>query len=41
MKNAEINELFSEMTDVMEILGEDVFRINSYRKAAGVLRISG
>jgi DNA polymerase (family 10) len=37
MKNAEISELFSEMADIMEILGEDVFRISSYRKVARVI----
>jgi len=37
MKNASISELFSEMADVMEILGEDPFRINSYRKVARVI----
>jgi DNA polymerase (family 10) len=37
MKNAAISELFSEMADVMEILGEDKFRINSYRKVARVI----
>lgn len=37
MKNASISELFSEMADIMEILGEDVFRINSYRKVARVI----
>ncbi len=37
MKNAEISELFSEMADVMEIVGEDRFRINSYRKVARVI----
>jgi DNA polymerase (family 10) len=34
MKNAAISNLFSEMADIMEILGEDKFRINSYRKVA-------
>ena len=29
MKNAILSELFNEMADVMEILGEDRFRINS------------
>ena len=38
MKNAILSELFDEMADVMEILGEDRFRINSYRKVA---RING
>ena len=37
MKNASISELFSEMADIMEILGEDKFRINSYRKVARVI----
>ncbi len=37
MKNAEISELFDEMADVMEILGEDRFRINSYRRVARVI----
>ena len=34
MKNAEISRIFEQMADVMEILGEDRFRINSYRKVA-------
>jgi len=37
MKNAAISELFSDMADIMEILGEDRFRINSYRKVARVI----
>jgi DNA polymerase (family 10) len=37
MKNTEISELFDEMADIMEILGEDVFRINSYRRVARVI----
>jgi DNA polymerase (family 10) len=37
MKNAVLSELFSEMADIMEILGEDPFRINSYRKVARVI----
>lgn len=37
MKNAAISELFSEMADIMEILGEDRFRINSYHKVARVI----
>jgi DNA polymerase (family 10) len=37
MKNASISELFGEMADVMEILGDDPFRINSYRKVARVI----
>ena len=32
-----ISELFSQMADIMEILGEDPFRINSYRKVARVI----
>ena len=37
MKNAILSELFDEMADVMEILGEDRFRINSYRKVGRVI----
>jgi len=37
MKNAILSELFNEMADIMEILGEDRFRINSYRKVGRVI----
>ena len=37
MKNTALSDLFYEMADIMEILGEDPFRINSYRKVARVL----
>jgi DNA polymerase (family 10) len=37
MKNAALSDLFYEMADIMEILGEDPFRISSYRKVARVL----
>ena len=37
MKNAILSELFDQMADIMEILGEDRFRINSYRKVARVI----
>ncbi len=37
MKNAIISALFEQMADVMEILGEDRFRINSYKKVARVI----
>jgi len=37
MKNAELSSLFEQMSDVMEILGEDRFRINSYKKVARVI----
>ncbi len=37
MKNAILSEIFDEMADVMEILGEDRFRINSYRKVARII----
>ena len=37
MKNAELSELFDQMADIMEILGDDPFRINSYRKVARVI----
>jgi len=34
MKNLVLSELFDQVADIMEILGEDRFRINSYRKVA-------
>lgn len=37
MKNAVLSALFDQMADIMEILGEDRFRINSYRKVARVI----
>ena len=37
MKNAILSEVFSQMADIMEILGEDGFRINSYRKVARIV----
>jgi DNA polymerase (family 10) len=37
MKNVVLSELFSQMADIMEILGEDRFRINSYRKVARII----
>ncbi len=37
MKNVDISGLFDEMADIMEILGEDHFRINSYRRVARVI----
>jgi len=37
MKNAVLSELFDQMADVMEILGEDRFRINTYRKVGRII----
>jgi DNA polymerase (family 10) len=37
MKNAILSELFDQMADIMEILGEDRFRINTYRKVARII----
>ncbi|MHC4617753.1 MAG: DNA polymerase/3'-5' exonuclease PolX [Planctomycetota bacterium] len=37
MKNAVLSELFDQMADIMEILGEDRFRINTYRKVARLI----
>ncbi|MHC4153765.1 MAG: DNA polymerase/3'-5' exonuclease PolX [Planctomycetota bacterium] len=34
MKNVVLSELFEQMADIMEILGEDRFRINTYRRVA-------
>lgn len=37
MDNAAVSTIFNQMADVMEILGEDRFRINSYRTVARIL----
>jgi DNA polymerase (family X) len=37
MGNAALSAIFEQMADVMEILGEDRFRINSYRTVARVI----
>ncbi len=37
MKNAEIAAMFEKIADVMELKGENPFRISSYRKAARVI----
>jgi DNA polymerase (family X) len=34
MKNKDLSAIFDQMADIMEILGEDAFRINSYRNVA-------
>ena len=41
MKNTVLSELFEQMADIMEILGENPFRINSYRRVARILYDSG
>ncbi len=35
--NTVLSEVFNQMADIMEILGEDRFRINSYRKVARII----
>jgi len=37
MKNAAVSKLFSQMADIMEILGDDHFRISSYRRVARII----
>ena len=37
MNNAALSELFEQMADIMEILGDDRFRINSYRKVGRII----
>ena len=37
MKNSILSELFNQMADIMEILGEDRFRINTYRKVGRII----
>ncbi|MFQ5411286.1 MAG: DNA polymerase/3'-5' exonuclease PolX [Phycisphaerae bacterium] len=38
MKNKEIAAIFSEIADLLEIKGEKVFRVNSYRRASRTLK---
>lgn len=37
MRNQQIGDIFNEMADIMEIVGEDHFRISTYRKVARVI----
>lgn len=37
MKNKEIAEIFSRMADILEFKGENLFRVNAYRKAARLI----
>jgi len=37
MKNSVLGELFDQMADIMEILGDDRFRISTYRKVARIV----
>ena len=37
MKNTVLSEIFNQMADIMEIVGEDRFRINSYRKVGRII----
>jgi DNA polymerase (family 10) len=37
MKNTLLSELFDQMADIMEILGEDRFRISTYRKVGRII----
>ncbi len=37
MHNKQISDLFDQMAEIMEILGEDHFRISTYRKVARVI----
>jgi len=37
MSNAALSAIFGQMADVMEILGEDQFRVNTYRKVARIV----
>lgn len=37
MKNREIAEIFEHMADILELKGDNMFRINSYRKASRVI----
>ena len=37
MLNQQISDIFAEMADIMEILAEDPFRINTYRKVSRII----
>ncbi|MFA5863404.1 MAG: DNA polymerase/3'-5' exonuclease PolX [Phycisphaerae bacterium] len=37
MKNHEIANIFNQMADLLELSGENVFRVNSYRNAARII----
>lgn len=37
MSNATLSAIFDQMADVMEILGEDQFRVNTYRRVARIV----
>ena len=37
MRNKQLSDIFNQMADIMEIIGEDHFRINTYRKVARVI----
>ena len=37
MKNRELSNIFEQMADLLEILGRDRFRINSYRRVSRVI----
>ena len=37
MKNAVLSAIFEQMADIMEILGQDRFRINTYRKVGRLI----
>lgn len=38
MKNKEIADIFEKMADILEFKGENVFKVNAYRKAARVIQ---
>ncbi|MEW6685200.1 MAG: DNA polymerase/3'-5' exonuclease PolX [Candidatus Edwardsbacteria bacterium] len=38
MKNKEIAEIFARMGDILEFKGENLFRVNAYRKASRVIQ---
>jgi DNA polymerase (family 10) len=40
MLNQQISDIFAQMADIMEILGQDAFRVNTYRKVARVVHDS-
>ncbi len=41
MINQQVTDIFNQIADILEILDEDRFRVNSYRKAARVIKDAG
>ena len=38
MKNQELARIFNSIADILELKGENLFRVNAYRKAGRILQ---